>query len=479
MKQEDFIRAVSEAVDAKNRAGNKWDALERLFSRFGMRGNGALNNGSGADRTTRARQLATTKQHAGHNSRDVATHSVFVIAGQSLSKYDEDPADYVDKVRDSVLQEHPTCDSCLIMVCRRGSQPEPVRLLKRIATNTPMGYEEWWPGLPVENLRGAALTERPSSASGGAGSFSDELLAEDAFVPLEELKQLVHLLLTRRNVILQGPPGVGKSFLAKRLAYSAVGSRDATRVLSLQFHPSYSYEEFVEGFRPKDGSPGFEVVDGNLRGFVEDVVLNLRPEEPCVLILDELNRANVSAVLGEVMSLIEPDKRGAANCVQMLYSREPFFLPENLLILGLMNTADRSIALVDYALRRRFAFVDLPPRFNSELQAYLDRKGIPSEATSQLFAAVKKVNDVIRASTTLGRGFEIGHSYFCNCPDLSHVSESYRVATATAWITEIIRHDIAPLLREYWFDDRDTRLEMIVALLGRQLTDDELRAMVD
>ena len=197
--------------------------------------------------------------------------------------------------------------------------------------------------------------------------------------------------------------------------------------------------------------------------------------------LDELNRANLSSVLGECMFLLEADKRGDQNAVQLLYGRDSFSLPENLLVLGLMNTADRSIALVDYALRRRFAFVDLPPRFNESFKAYLRDRLVPDRIIDRLFEAIAEVNGAIRsAHVALGRGFEIGHSYFCKCPDLTALAdEPERERAAEDWIEEVIRFDIAPLLREYWFDDRDARSGLVRTLLGRDLSEADSELLVD
>ena len=365
-----------------------------------------------------------------------------------------------------------------ILVKSDGTSIEPKCMIRVRSNPVTDLLERSYPGMSVRTV------DRSLAGVGGSTvptpPFTDEDLSKDAFIPLEELRKMVDLLKRRKNVILQGPPGVGKSFIAKRIAYAAIGAAIPSRVLSLQFHANYSYEEFVEGYRPKEGETGFAVVAGNLRDFVESVVLLHESDEACVLILDEINRANLSSIFGEIMSLIEADKRGDQHAIRMLYSREPFFLPENLLVLGLMNTADRSLALVDYALRRRFAFVDLPPRFNADFERYLREKGIPDATIGQLLTAVNLVNRAIKDSAvSLGRGFEIGHSYFCRCPDLSAFSEADRASQAEAWLGEILQHDIGPLLREYWFDDRDTREEMMQHFLGRDLSAGEIITLVE
>jgi 5-methylcytosine-specific restriction protein B len=152
---------------------------------------------------------------------------------------------------------------------------------------------------------------------------------------------------------------VGKSFVARRLAYLLLGEEDADRVEMVQFHPSYSYEDFIMGYRATEKG-GFEREAGVFLKFVRDVAL-ANPKQPHVFIIDELNRANLGKVLGECMLLLESDKRGPAHKVRLHYGNEFMYLPDNLYVIGTMNTADRSLALVDFALRRRFAFKRLKP----------------------------------------------------------------------------------------------------------------------
>lgn len=274
--------------------------------------------------------------------------------------------------------------------------------------------------------------------------YSLDDAAKGMFIPKGELAEMVDLLRRKKNVILQGPPGVGKTFVARRLAYALIGAESDRQIGSVQFHQSYSYEDFVQGYRPKkDGA--FELTKGIFVRFCEEA--RQRPEHRFVFIIDEINRGNVSKIFGELMLLIEADKRGPAWKAVLAYGDEDqteFFVPPNVYLLGLMNTADRSLALVDYALRRRFAFMDLDPRFESaEFEVYLKECGATPALVTKIRSRFAELNQTIEADKDLGRGFRIGHSYFC--PDgVARVDGD--------WYLRVVRREIEPLLREYWFD---------------------------
>jgi MoxR-like ATPase len=278
---------------------------------------------------------------------------------------------------------------------------------------------------------------------------------KDLFLGRERLEELVSLLRYKKNMILQGPPGVGKTFVATRLAYLLIKSKNKEQIARVQFHPSYSYEDFVQGLRPVE-SGGFARQDGPLLRFCKDALED--QDSDYVLIIDEINRGNISKILGELLSLIEADKRSPEYALQLAYSRDnepPFHVPPNLHIIGMMNTADRSIALIDYALRRRFVFVDIEPAFETPAFASeMARLGVPTALRESIAGKMKSLNEQIRLDPGLGRGFEIGHSYFC-------------VANAVyddAWFSRIVEFEIGPLLREYWCDN-PTRIEQLEALL--------------
>ena len=252
-----------------------------------------------------------------------------------------------------------------------------------------------------------------------------------------DYNEIVSVLKKKKNIILQGAPGVGKTFVAKRIAYAMMGMKDIDRVQMVQFHQSYSYEDFVMGFRPT--TTGFELRKGVFYNFCKKAEID--SDNEYFFIIDEINRGNLSKIFGELFMLIENDKRGKS--IQLLYSEEKFSIPENVYIIGMMNTADRSLALLDYALRRRFSFIDMKPGFKTEgfaeYQSSLDCKRF-----DKLVDCVERLNRVISEDETLGEGFCIGHSYFCNL-DPDTVTENT--------LNEIVKYELIPLLKEYWFDE--------------------------
>lgn len=268
--------------------------------------------------------------------------------------------------------------------------------------------------------------------------YDEEQFLSDVFMDKAAYDTLVGLIRKKKNVILQGAPGVGKTYAAKRLAYSMMGEKNQDRVMMVQFHQSYSYEDFIEGFRPTGSGNGFEIKKGSFYHFCRKAAED--PDNEYFFIIDEINRGNLSRIFGELFMLIENDKRG--NELQLLYSDEKFSVPGNVYILGMMNTADRSLAMLDYALRRRFAFFDVKPAFGSsgfrEYRAKLD-----SDKFNRLIDCVERLNQAIREDESLGEGFCIGHSYFCNLEE----------ATDQA-LVGIVEYELSPLLQEYWYDDR-------------------------
>jgi 5-methylcytosine-specific restriction enzyme B len=277
--------------------------------------------------------------------------------------------------------------------------------------------------------------------------FFSEAMA-DFFLPGDQAEAIIAALRRKKNVILQGPPGVGKTFVASRLAFALMGHRDKSRLSTVQFHQAYSYEDFIQGYRPY--KKGFSRRDGIFYEFCHRA--RLGRSRPFVFIIDEINRGNLSKIFGELMMLIEHDKRGPDHTIPLTYSEstgEQFSVPENVHLIGLMNTADRSLAMVDYALRRRFVFFDLEPQFRSAgFRATLEAYGAPGTVIDRIVNRMTELNERIgKDDTNLGRGFEVGHSYFCSADGI-FTSKDWEV-----WYRSLVEFEIAPLLREYWFDD--------------------------
>lgn len=263
---------------------------------------------------------------------------------------------------------------------------------------------------------------------------------DEVFIDETQITRIQSILQNKKNLIFKGAPGVGKTFLADRLAYLMMEEKDDSRIQMIQFHQSYSYEDFIEGFRPKADGEGFELRQGPFIKFARKAARD--PEREYFFIIDEINRGNMSKIFGELMVLIETDKRGKS--VNLLYSNEKFSVPANLYIIGMMNTADRSLALLDYALRRRFSFYELGPAFeNITFNHYIKRLGNPDKLLN-VIKVINEMNGII--SDELGSGFNIGHSYF--------VGEGFEV-NPDSRIVEVVEYEIIPQLDEYWFDDTE------------------------
>ena len=257
---------------------------------------------------------------------------------------------------------------------------------------------------------------------------------DEVYVNYLDYERLESLLLRKKNLILQGAPGVGKTFAARRLAYAIMGEKDDSRVMQVQFHQNYSYEDFVMGYKPNEEG-GFELKNGVFYRFCKRAAAD--SEHKYFFIIDEINRGNLSKIFGELLMLIENDYRDKP--IQLAYKDEMFAVPSNLYIIGMMNTADRSLAMIDYALRRRFSFFEMKPGFNSATFEE-EIKKLRDPQLDNLIKAIVELNKVIENDDSLGSGFCIGHSYLCN---LGYHYE----------LENIVEYDIIPMLREYWFDN--------------------------
>lgn len=284
--------------------------------------------------------------------------------------------------------------------------------------------------------------ENPLTSKDMNTPYTKKDFLSEVYMSENQYDRLSGVLLNKMNLILQGAPGVGKTFAAKRLAYSLMGEKDDSRIEFIQFHQNYSYEDFVMGYRPSGDS--FELKSGIFYQFCKKA--ENQPDKRFFFIIDEINRGNLSKIFGELLMLIEKDYRGTK--ATLAYNGMPFSVPKNLYIIGMMNTADRSLAMIDYALRRRFSFFEMAPAFESkgfkEYQHSLDNRTF-----DELISEIIKLNEEISRDKSLGKGFCIGHSYFCG---------KTKETCSSEWMQSVVDYDILPMLSEYWFDD-DTRVQ--------------------
>lgn len=277
--------------------------------------------------------------------------------------------------------------------------------------------------------------ENPAPAAKGNEKYDKAKFLEDVYMTENKYDRLVAVLKKKKNVILQGAPGVGKTFAAKRLAYSIMEEVDDDRIEFVQFHQNYSYEDFMMGYKPVED--GFELKYGIFYRFCQKAANH--PDKDYFFIIDEINRGNMSKIFGELLMLIEADYRDKK--ATLAYNGLSFSVPKRLHIIGMMNTADRSLAMIDYALRRRFSFFDMEPGFESEgFMKY--QKGFANDTFDILIEKIKDLNREIMQDKSLGKGFCIGHSYFCNTKECTD-----------DWMKDVVDFDILPMLSEYWFDD--------------------------
>lgn len=275
--------------------------------------------------------------------------------------------------------------------------------------------------------------------------YNEEKFLSEVYMDKDKYISLVSLLEHKKSIILQGAPGVGKTFAAKRLAYSILGCIDDSKIKFVQFHQNYTYEDFIMGYKP-DGN-GFELKKGIFYEFCKTAENDRNHKY--FFIIDEINRGNMSKIFGELLMAIENDYRDKP--VVLAYNGKDFVVPSNLYIIGMMNTADRSLAMIDYALRRRFSFVEMEPAFDSEsFKEY--QASLTSQAFDNIINLIIKLNDDIMYDASLGSGYRIGHSYFCNLVPVGNTTDNKTECTDQV-ISEIIEYDIIPTISEYWFDN--------------------------
>lgn len=290
--------------------------------------------------------------------------------------------------------------------------------------------------------------ENPISKDAAIDAYTKSDFLDEVYMTEKRYENLVAVLRNKKNIILQGAPGVGKTFAARRLAWSMMGEQDDSRIEFVQFHQNYSYEDFMMGYKPVED--GFELKYGIFYRFCQKAAN--QPDKEFFFIIDEINRGNMSKIFGELLMLIEKDYRGTK--ATLAYNGLSFSVPKNLYIIGMMNTADRSLAMIDYALRRRFSFFEMEPGFDSEGFIHY-QNGLNNETLNELISKVKDLNHEIALDKSLGKGFCIGHSYFCG-----------RDICTDEWMHSIVDYDILPMLSEYWFDDPNKLLRWENILQG-------------
>jgi len=327
------------------------------------------------------------------------------------------------------LKNNPSLQECEVFINNQGSlfklTEEEYEIIREVIDNKNIITEKL---LKSENVKSYKFLEDP----------------DKPFISETDFLNTVSLLKRKKNIILQGPPGVGKTFIARKLAYEIMQEVKDANIEMVQFHQSYSYEDFIQGLRPIQKG-GFDLRDGIFYSFCQRALAH--PKRPFFFIIDEINRGNLSKIFGELMMLIEADKREEKFALKLTYAEDEedrFYVPDNLYIIGTMNTADRSLAIVDYALRRRFAFVSLQPDYGSNFRSFLADKGLSEGIIEHICTSISKLNNKIKEDVNLGEGFQIGHSYFCTYTNDGNENQ---------WWTDILNYELKPLLEEIWFDD--------------------------
>ena len=311
---------------------------------------------------------------------------------------------------------------------------------------------------PVEELESGIISSpnevsptqsQPQPSEAPQYSISD-IISDGCFLERSSLEDILVHWRMKKNLILQGPPGTGKTWLARKLAYALIGRKDESKVASVQFHSNLSYEDFVRGWRPS-GDGKLDLVDGPFLRMVDTARSD--DDGQYVMVIEEINRGNPAQVFGEMLTLLEADKRRKGEALGLSYRRskdERVYIPENLYVIGTMNIADRSLALVDLAFRRRFVFEELEPRIGQRWLDWVHEKsGVDIQLLHDIRRRLLDLNQQIADDRTLGRQFRIGHSYVTPPP-----GDAMR--DARAWFRRVVEKEIGPLLVEYWFDSPET-----------------------
>lgn len=441
----------------KNRDPNDIDLLWEIFSR-------AIAFADSVDDDTRSAFVAAYDKAA--RCRQVGWNlsiGLYWIRPLSFPTLDKQSRNYISKVLNVQIGKNGPKKHC--------NASDYLRILNTLES----GFrEDAYPAHSFPELSLAAWLSKddePNTNSGGAHSYTpievdchrpetkpspeinpysiDGIISDGCFIDREKLDQFLQRLRTKKNLILQGPPGTGKTWLAKRLAFALIGERDDRKVRAVQFHPNLSYEDFVRGWRPAvDGK--LTLVDGPFLEVMKAAKND--PESKYVIVIEEINRGNPAQIFGELLTLLEADKRTPNEALQLSYKRsdgEQVFVPDNVYVIGTMNIADRSLALVDLALRRRFAFIELEPILDDRWRNWVHKEyGTDIETLEDISERLTGLNEEISKDAVLGPQFRIGHSY---------VTPSFGVVIddAREWFRQVVNSEIGPLLDEYWFDNLD------------------------
>ena len=336
-----------------------------------------------------------------------------------------------------------------------GNEPQDIERFR----NDPQ-YRERFGDRDYPQIESSSYPDHPTVPTPQAPYTIDNITADGCFLPQPMLERMLQRLQTKQNIILQGPPGTGKTWLAKRLAYALIGRKDDRNVRPMQFHPNLSYEDFVRGWRPQ-GDGALALVDGPFLQLVEEAKDN--PDDDYVMVIEEINRGNPASIFGEMLTLLEADKRTPDEALALAYpgeNGERVYIPPNVYVIGTMNTADRSIAMVDLALRRRFAFFDLEPMLNETWRDWVQEQyDIDGAFLDNIAQRINSLNEDIAADRNLGRQFRIGHSFVTPVPGTS-------IEDPDEWYEQVVETEIVPLLHEYWFDQSDKVADARTRLLG-------------
>ncbi|MFJ9390260.1 AAA family ATPase [Nocardioides sp. NPDC101246] len=451
-----------------DRGANDVDALWHLVS-------SAVDYAKGANESTRENLVSAFDECATGNTR-LLTMGIYWIRPQTFAAYDSVNAGYIKselpKLAESLTlgakisgeQFLSNTEVLQSWLASGESEFEDVWDLSHAAFLHAAGGSDTMSADEPTPTEGAPLPGQADVTEVGEPYDLGSVREDGCFLPEDELRPMLERLKSKKNLVLQGPPGTGKTWLARRLGWALCEERDPRRVQILQFHPSLAYEDFVRGWRPSTSRTGggLSLEDGPFIQMCHQAAAD--PEHAWVLVIEEINRGNPAQVLGELLTLIEADKRSESAAMRLAYPRTPderFFVPSNLHIIGTMNVADRSLAIVDMALRRRFAFIELRPRLGSDWVEYVSQLGYDPKLLEVYGQRVDALNEQISSDAALGRHYCVGHSYFTPAVEL----EATELDTK-GWWERVVETDVRPLLEEYWFDRRHLAEEAYGLLVG-------------